>query len=86
MSAGANWRHRENPMLKTEQTSQKREVDQKSEVFTLSLTADELTWLEQVMAAALRVYDKKPETGLAAELRVNRQQWRDQLYEQGWPF
>jgi hypothetical protein len=73
-------------MLKTEQTSQKREVSQKSEVYTLSLTADELTWQEEVMATALKVYDKNPETGLAAELRVNRQQWRDQLYEQGWPF
>ena len=68
-------------MLKTDE----KRTEKRTEL-TLSLTADELTWLEQVQATALRVYDKHHD-GLAAELRETRNQWRKQAYEQGWvPF
>ena len=72
-------------MLKTDKVKVVKDTP-RDRVYTLSLTADELTWLEQVMATALRVYEKNRD-GLAAELRANRQSWRDQLYEQGYrPF
>jgi hypothetical protein len=71
-------------MLKTEQTSQKREVSQKRDVFTLSLTADELTWLLlEVFPAAIRDADGS----FATEMKQTRDTWYAEVNKQGWrPF
>ncbi len=53
--------------------------------YTLSLTADELTWLLlEVFPAAIRNADGS----FATEMRYTRNAWGDEAYKQGWegPF
>jgi hypothetical protein len=65
-------------MLKTDERTEKRTE------FTLSLTADELTWLWlEVFPAAIRDADGS----FAAEMRETRDKWRDEMADEGWvPF
>ena len=66
-------------MLKTDVT-----VDKKVKTYTLSLTADELTWLLlEVFPAAIR----NAEGSFATEMKYVKDQWWDEVAKQGWrPF
>ena len=71
-------------MLKTEKVVKDRV---KVVNYTLSLTADELTWLLfEVFPTALRVYEKT-DGSMAAQLKYAKDQWWSELSEQGYkPF
>ena len=58
------------------------EVTEKVELYTLSLTADELTWLLlEVFPAAAR------EADFAADIQIAKDAWWDEANKQGWrPF
>ena len=62
----------------------KTDVKKKVETFTLSLTADELTWLLlEVFPAAIR----NAEGSFATEMKYVKDQWWDEVAKQGWrPF
>ena len=63
------------------QTDVKR-TEERTE-FTLSLTADELTWL---LLEIFPLAEKKI-PHMAADIRQAKEEWRDEAYKQGWkPF
>ena len=72
-------------MLKTEKVVKDTSRDRVKVVnYTLSLTADELTWLLlEVFPAAIR----NAEGSFATEMRDTRDAWSDEVGKQGWrPF